>query len=253
MPSSLSLSVLALLLASAAPAISGDGLVEPSLHIERGGAGVTHVALTLDACSGQTDQRILGVLVENDIPATIFVTARWIRHNQPSLAVMKSRPDLFEIENHGENHVPAVDRPVAVYGIAAAGSPEAVRSEVEGGAHAIMQAGFPAPRWFRGATARYSPSAIAAIRAMGYEIAGYSVNGDGGSLLPARVAERKIAEARNGDVVIAHINQPTHEAGAGVVRGILALKARGVVFTRLDGITSGQPAGAVARQNRPAL
>ena len=36
------------------------------------------------------------------------------------------------------------------------------------------------------------------------------------------------------DVIISHINQPTHEAGEGVVRGLLALKARGVVFTRLD-------------------
>ena len=35
-------------------------------------------------------------------------------------------------------------------------------------------------------------------------------------------------------MVISHINQPTHEAGEGVVKGLLALKARGVTFVRLD-------------------
>lgn len=227
-------------------AAPGDGLVEPRLHVEKGGASAPRVALTLDACMGHTDERILGALIENNVPATIFTTARWIRANPQSVAVLRSRPDLFEVENHGENHVPAVDRPLSVYGIPAAGSPEAVAREVDGGARAIMAAGLPAPRWFRGATARYSPSAIAAIRAMGYQIAGYSVNGDGGSLLPAKAAQQQIEGARDGDVVIAHINQPTHAAGEGVVAAILALKARGVVFARLDGITAADPSGALA-------
>ena len=53
-------------------------------------------------------------------------------------------------------------------------------------------------------------------------------------LLGAGAAAKHIASAKDGDVIIAHINQPTHEAGEGVVRGLLALKARGVIFTRLD-------------------
>ncbi len=72
---------------------------------------------------------------------------------------------------------------------------------------------------------------------MGYRVAGYSVNGDGGSLLGAAVSEKRIAAARDGDVIIAHINQPTHSAGAGVARGILDLKARGYAFVRLDDAT----------------
>ena len=69
---------------------------------------------------------------------------------------------------------------------------------------------------------------------MGFEVAGYSVNGDGGSLLGAKETERRFASAQDGDVVISHINQPTHAAGEGVVKGILALKARGVQFVRLQ-------------------
>ncbi|CAN7628070.1 polysaccharide deacetylase family protein [Rhizobium sp. LjRoot30] len=213
---------------------SANALVEPQLQLAgKGQAGTVRVALTFDACMGKTDFRILSALIDEKIPATLFVTARWLRHNPEVVAVIRQHPDLFEIENHGRNHVPAVDRQTKIYGIAAAGSPQAVADEVAGGEEAIVAAGLAKPHWFRGATAKYTPSAIADVRKMGYEIAGYSVNGDGGSLLGAAQAAKRIAAARDGDVVIAHINQPTHAAGEGVVKGILALKARGVTFVRL--------------------
>ncbi|MGK6316233.1 polysaccharide deacetylase family protein [Neorhizobium sp. DT-125] len=218
-------------------ATSAPKLVEPRLNGARSeNAGRPRVALTFDACMGQADERILSVLVRERIPATIFVTARWLKKNPQATAVFLRNLDLFEIENHGRNHVPAVDAPALIYGIAAAGSAEAVRQEVVGGAEAMLAAGFAAPHWFRGSTAKYDLSAIRQIRAMGYRIAGYSLNGDGGSLLGAAVSERRIAAAKDGDVVIAHINQPTHAAGEGVARALLALKRKGVEFVRLSDV-----------------
>lgn len=226
--------------ASSAP-LKGPSLVEPQLHVARSGDPKRpRIALTFDACMGKTDDRILSVLVSERIPATMFVTARWLKTNPQALAILKQHPDLFEIENHGQNHVPAVDMPASIYGIAAAGSSDAVDQEIAGGADAIRAAGLTQPQWFRGATAKYDISAIRQIRGMGYRIAGYSLNGDGGSLLGAAMAEKKIAAARDGDVVIAHINQPTHAAGEGVARAILTLKTRGVEFVRLQDVdTSG--------------
>lgn len=217
-------------------AASAGQLAEPALRLPPDPAHARRVALTFDACGGRTDTRILDVLVENGIPATIFVTARWIRRNPQAMAVLKGRPDLFEIENHGRDHRPAVDRPMRVYGLKAAGSADAVRAEVEGGALAVTEADGRKPTWFRGATAKYTPSAMALIESMGLKVAGYSLNGDAGSLLGATSARRRIANARDGDVVIAHINQPRHAAGAGVAEGILDLKAAGAVFVRLDAV-----------------
>jgi peptidoglycan/xylan/chitin deacetylase (PgdA/CDA1 family) len=209
-----------------------EGLVEPKLHLS-GHHSQPTVALTFDACMGATDTRILDALVEKRIPATIFVTGRWLKHNPSAFATLLAHPELFEIEDHGAMHVPAVDRPMSIYGIKTAGSPEAVRHEVGGGAAAIVAAGGGQPKWYRDATAIYSPSAMSEIRAMGYRIGGYSINGDGGSLLGVDATVRAFSSAKDGDVIIAHINQPTHKAGEGVVKGIEALQKRGFQFVRL--------------------
>lgn len=164
----LALSIVAVSSAQAAP------LVEPALHLKaEDGSSVGRVALTLDACGGQTDTRILSALVENRIPATIFVTGIWLKRNAAAVEIMRAHPDLFELENHGGHHIPAVDTPRKIYGIRSAGSPEAVQAEVESGAAALAGTGEPAPKWFRGATAEYSPSAIAMIRKLGFKVAGF--------------------------------------------------------------------------------
>lgn len=210
------------------------GLMEPRLSLKPESGKPVRVALTFDACTGKTDHRILDVLVRERIPATIFATARWLRRNPDTVALLKANPDLFEIENHGAMHVPAVDRPGTIYGIEAAGSPAAVTAEVKGGADAIADQGFPASRWFRGATARYTASSIEEIGTLGYRVAGYSLNGDDGASVAAATAEKRLSTAPDGAVIISHINQPDRSAGAGVARGILALKARGVLFVRLE-------------------
>src|SRR5690606_5349758 len=145
-------------------------------------------------------------------------------------------PDLFDIENHGAMHVPAITSVPRMYQIRTAGSLDAVRAEIEGGADAIIASGAPKPVWYRDATARYSTDAIGLAQSMGYKIGRYSPNVDLGASLLANAAERRITAARDGDVIIAHINQPSRSAGAGVVKGILALKARGMKFVRLNDV-----------------
>jgi len=204
------------------------------MTIAGGGAKAPQVALTLDACGGKTDTRILTSLVQNHIPATVFVTAKWLDRNRPALAILTAHPELFEIENHGARHVAAIDTPIHVYGVRAAGSAASVASEVEGGRKAIVAATGREPQWFRGATAKYTPSSVAIIAGLHERVAGYSLAGDGGALLGEKATARRIANARDGDVILAHVNQPGRAAGAGVVEGVLALKAKGFRFVTLS-------------------
>jgi peptidoglycan/xylan/chitin deacetylase (PgdA/CDA1 family) len=210
-------------------------LTEPHMRIkpsrERDGKVV---ALTFDACTGKVDERILQVLIDNKIHATIFVTARWLKRNPQAIEQIKANKDLFEIENHGAQHLPAVDMPMDVFGIAAAGSPDAVAAEVEDGAAKVQEVFDNWPHWFRGATAQYNSSAIELIKELNFDVAGFSLSGDGGASFSTAHAARVIAAAKNGDVIIAHINQPLKPAGAGVAEGILQLKAQGFEFLKLD-------------------
>ncbi len=211
--------------------------ISPRLRLSPSGLGPGRVALTLDACMGAADRRVLDGLIRLGVRATIFVTARWLLANPETVALLRERQDLFALENHGERHVPAVLGARRVYGLAVAGSLEAVQREVAGGIAAIEATGAPSPRWYRGAAAIYSLDALAAIRAMGQRVAGFSVNADEGASLPAARVARRIAAARDGDVIIAHVNRPDRPCGFGVVEGVALLQARGTGFAWLEGET----------------
>ena len=222
------------LMSTAASASSRD--VELKLRIASPPPGPRVVALTFDACSGAVDLRILNVLIEHSIPATLFVTHRWLKHNPGAITLLMAHPELFQIENHGDQHVPAITDIPSLYGLKTAGSLASVKQEVDGGAAAVLLATGKSPHWFRGATAVYSRDALDSIRAEGYSIAGFSLNADMGASLPAATVAKRIAAAKSGDVIIAHINQPSHSAGKGVAEGIQRLLASGTVFVKLDDV-----------------
>lgn len=218
----------AAVLSCVAPA-RAEPLVEPRLRVRQ-----PAVAVTLDACGGGFDERIARVLAEAEIPATVFATEVWLRRNPAALAWLLAHPALFGFGNHGARHVPAVLGFRTVFGVAAAGDMATIRQEVLGGAAALEDAAGARCRWFRGATAQYSPTALAEIGRMGFAVAGYSVNGDAGASLPAAAAAARIGAAGPGDVILAHANKPHGPSGPGVAAGLVALKRQGARFARLD-------------------
>src|SRR5476651_1387131 len=126
---------------------SATSLIEYHMHMAPSAEG-KRVALTFDACTGKVDERILTTLIDNKIEATIFVTGRWLKRNAPTIAILKDHPELFEIENHGAQHLAAVDKPVLIYGQRAAGSPDNVKREVLDGAATAKAAFGIDTMWF---------------------------------------------------------------------------------------------------------
>jgi len=192
------------------------------------------VALTLDACGGSFDSDLVDFLIQHRIQATIFATRRWIRRNPDAVATLKAHADLFDIENHGANHVPAIigaDR--SVYGLAGVADLKQLRREVSGGADAVKSATGIAPRWYRGATGEYDPEALKAIEAMGYKVAGFSVNADSGATLSQRQIVGRLKKVRSGDIIIAHLNKPASDTGRGMAEGLQLLVAGGFRFVTL--------------------
>lgn len=219
----------------ALPALGATRLDSPGLRLPPS-PDAPRVALTLDACDGQVDQRILDVLLADRVPTTIFATGLWIARNPATMALLLAHPDLFEIEDHGDRHRPAITTPVRIWGLRAAGSAPAVAAEVTDGARDLVRAGAPTPRWYRGAGAEYDAGAEAAIAALGFRLAGFSLNADEGASLPARAVRARIDAATDDAVLIAHLNQPRRPSGLGVAEGIADLHARGIRFVRLEDI-----------------
>jgi peptidoglycan/xylan/chitin deacetylase (PgdA/CDA1 family) len=194
------------------------------------------VALTLDACSGRFDDELITFLIQHRIPATLFVTERWIQANAEGVAIIKAHLDQFDVEDHGANHIPAViGVGRKVYGIP--GEPDMIhlRQEVQEGARAIELAFGVHPRWYRGATAEYDVEAEREIERMGYGIAGFSVNADQGATLPKPVIEARLHHVRDGDIIIAHMNKPASDSAEALSDALPGMLRQGIQFVTLRG------------------
>jgi peptidoglycan/xylan/chitin deacetylase (PgdA/CDA1 family) len=207
------------------------------------------IALTLDACSGKYDDDLIEFLIRNRIPATIFATKKWLDHNPLGVSIIKAHLDLFDVEDHGENHIPAViGAGRKVYGIP--GEPDVIhlRREVTEGAKAISEAIGVAPHWYRGATAEYDRQSIEEIGKLGYKIAGFSVNADAGATLGRVAIEERLKRIKAGDVIIAHMNKPASDSAEGLSVALAHLLKSGFVFVRLDQVDLQELPDAVNRE-----
>src|SRR5690348_119135 len=115
--------------AACSSSVRANDWVEPHMHFVPAG-GALHVAVTLDACMGDVDTRIVDVLVGNGIAATIFATRRWLDRNPAAIKVLKAHPELFVVENHGAEHVACVIGNEKPYGLPSAGTANGVFAEV---------------------------------------------------------------------------------------------------------------------------
>ena len=194
------------------------------------------VALTLDACGGGFDADLVKTLIDLHVPATIFATRKWIDRHPEGIALLNAHPELFVIEDHGAAHLPAViGADKRVYGLRGEPDIAHLHDEIEGGASAIAATGAPRPQWYRGATALYDRAAVSAIEAMGYRIAGFSVNADAGATLPRREIIARLNTVKSGDIIIAHMNKPASESAEALRDALPGLIRRGVQFVTLRG------------------
>jgi len=191
------------------------------------------VALTLDACGGAYDRDIVTTLVRLRVPATLFVTRRWLARNPEAVRELLAHPDLFEWGNHGGAHVPAVVGR-SLYGMKGAPDVAGVEREVEGGAQALARSTGTQPRWYRGAGAAYDRQGRQAITRLGLRIAGFSLNADGGATLGAAAVAGRLRRAAPGDIVIAHMNKPASGTAEGLAAALPELLGRGLRFVTLS-------------------
>ena len=219
------------------PQAWGDSLPGVYTRLAPSTDGRVRVALTLDACGGgagnAVDLNIINLLEELNIPATLFLNARWINAN-PDVAARLAGNPLFELENHGLRHKPLSVNGRSIYGLSGTDSPAAAAREVEGGALRLKQLTGQRPLFFRSGTAHYDDVALKIIAALGYKAAGFSVIGDAGGTLPAAKVAALLRAVRDGDIVILHFNRPQSGTYEGLRQALPKLLKRNVEFVLLS-------------------
>lgn len=198
------------------------------------------LALTFDACGGsfrssQYDEQLIRFLIDNRIPATLFINARWIKSNPEIFKQLADNP-LFEIANHGTAHRPLSVNGKSIYNIAGTSSPEEVEREINGNGELIEKLTGKRPLFFRSGTAYYDEEAVKIARKNGVEIGGFSVLGDAGATFSAEKVAHQITNAKSGDIVLLHMNHPESGTREGVKEAVEKLKAQGFRFVRLSDV-----------------
>jgi peptidoglycan/xylan/chitin deacetylase (PgdA/CDA1 family) len=195
------------------------------------------IALTFDACGGKDgsgyDEKLIQYLIQEKVPATLFINARWIAANPQTFASLAANP-LFEIENHGTEHRPLSVTGKLAYGIAGTKNVKEVIHEMNDNADQIEKLTGKRPTFFRSGTAFYDDVAVSVAHDLGFELAGYSVLGDAGATYNTEQVYKAFTKAPSGSIVLAHMNHPEKDTAEGVIKAIPGLRQAGFSFVHLN-------------------
>jgi peptidoglycan/xylan/chitin deacetylase (PgdA/CDA1 family) len=195
------------------------------------------IALTFDACGSArgkgVDSGLLEFLIREQIPATLFINARWIDANPGLFRQLAANP-LFEIGNHGNLHKPASVIGRSVYGINGTKDIGELVDEIELNARKIEEISGIRPKLYRSGTAYYDEIAVQISKGLGQEVAGYSLLGDAGATWSASQVKAALLKAVPGDIALLHMNHPEAGTGGGVIAAVPELQRRGFRFVRMS-------------------
>lgn len=178
------------------------------------------ITLTFDACGGTTDMRILYLLKDYGIPATIFVTKQWLEKNPDAILFLKNNSNLFKIENHGALHHAAIMEKIGPYHLTSVQNNEGLSQEVNLADQEIFKDFGYHPHWYRTAGALYDKESISWLENNHWEIGGYSIAGDEGATASVSKIVSNLNNATPGDVLLFHINKPHSNTYEGLKKGL---------------------------------
>jgi len=196
------------------------------------------VAFTFDACGGKKgsgyDNELIDFLRNEKIPATLFVTGKWI-DAQFNTFINLSHDTLFEIENHGLNHKPCSNKQESAYGIHGTANMGEAFDEIEANALKIKAITNHRPRFYRSATAFIDESCAGMAARLGITPVSYQVlSGDAVPFTPDSVIEKNVLKNISpGAIVIMHFNHPEWNTKEALEKIVPKLRQMGYTFVLL--------------------
>lgn len=197
------------------------------------------VALTFDACGEEKgtgyDKELINFLRKEKIPATLFVTGRWIDAHFSDFLDL-ARDTLFEIENHGLNHRPCSVCGESAYGIHGTANAAEAFEEIEANARKIQAITGIRPAYYRSATAFIDEAGARLVRDLGFSTISYQVlSGDASpSVSRKTIAKNVLGNIRPGAIVIMHMNHPQWNTCEALHDIVPELRKSGYRFSHLN-------------------
>jgi peptidoglycan/xylan/chitin deacetylase (PgdA/CDA1 family) len=197
------------------------------------------IALTFDACGtkygNEYNAALIHYLRTEHLPATLFITGLWIDANPDTFRAL-ARDTLFEIENHGLEHRPCAVCGETEYGIRGTLNVGEAVDEIELNNRKIKKVTGRRPVFFRSATAFCDEECVKVAGQLGITIISYDIlSGDAVPNTPAKeIADNIIRNARDGAIVIMHMNHPKSHILDALRIAIPELRRRGFQFVKLE-------------------
>ena len=211
----------------------------------RGLNSTKEIALSFDACptSGKNhfNKIIANTLIQTRTPATIFLSGRWVQEDSAATRLLAS-DSLIELGNHSFSH-PHMTRI----------SESRVKRELERTQEIIADLTGKTPFLFRAPYGEYNDTLINIAKEEGLATVQFSVeSGDPDTSFTAeRLIKWVTKEARNGSIVIMHINNRGWHTAQALPTIIADLRQRGYKLVRVSDLI--KEVGEDLHQNTPAV
>jgi len=193
----------------------------PAVVIEHGSRKIKKVALTFDACATRIpshyDERVTKVLVDTKTPATIFLGGKWMEEEPEHTKYLASLPQ-FELGNHSflHPHMTQVSK-------------QRMQAELRWTQEVLFTLTGRQSLLFRPPYGEYDSTVVKTAAAMGLTTIEYDLaSGDPGlHVTKEKLIEYVVSTARNGSIVVMHINQRGWHTAEALPEIISGLRKRG--------------------------
>jgi peptidoglycan-N-acetylglucosamine deacetylase len=168
--------------------------------IRSGPKGCHQVAITFDVCPVRSgsgfDEDLVDELVRERIPATFFLSGRWISAHDAAVRRLLEVP-FFEVETHGQlhAHLPKLDR-------------DHQRDEIEGPADTLRARYGYSPVFFRPPYGEYDDTTLSVAHDLGLQpVLWSSASGDPDPRLSESEIVKSLSQTiHDGSVIVFHAN-----------------------------------------------
>jgi peptidoglycan/xylan/chitin deacetylase (PgdA/CDA1 family) len=212
-----------------------------NLVIEHGPRNSHNIAITFDACPtslpDEYDKKVVDILIKEKVPATIFMSGRWVEKNPEKAKFLAAQPQ-FEIAAHSYYHPHMTEKP-----------DDRIIREFKRTQAIIKKTTGKTPRYFRPPYCEVNERVVRLASLAGLTTIQYDVaSGDPDpKLTPRKIVQGVLQDAKNGSIIVFHMNHKGVHTAEVLPEVINGLREKGFTL-----VTIGELLGNSQSQHTPS-